>query len=300
MPLIEYILSQLFKEEQKKMDEKRIVELSIIANKVRKNALTAVHSAQSGHPGGSLSIADLLTLLYFEVMKNDPKNPKDPDRDRFVLSKGHTAPALYGTLAERGYFPVEDIPGFRHIDSYLQGHPDMNKVPGVDMSTGSLGQGVSVAAGMALAAKLDNKSHRVYTVLGDGELEEGQVWEAAMFAAHYKLDNFTAFVDNNGLQIDGDITKVMNPTPIDKKFEAFGWNVILTSAHDFNALLDAINAAKECKGKPTVVIMKSIKGKNVSFMENQAAWHGSAPNDEQYAQAISELDAIIAELEAKL
>jgi transketolase len=300
MPLIEYILSQLFKEEQKKMDEKRIVELSIIANKVRKNALTAVHSAQSGHPGGSLSIADLLTLLYFEVMKNDPKNPKDPDRDRFVLSKGHTAPALYGTLAERGYFPVEDIPGFRHIDSYLQGHPDMNKVPGVDMSTGSLGQGVSVAAGMALAAKLDNKSHRVYTVLGDGELEEGQVWEAAMFAAHYKLDNFTAFIDNNGLQIDGDITKVMNPTPIDKKFETFGWNVILTSAHDFNALLDAINAAKECKGKPTVVIMKSIKGKNVSFMENQAAWHGSAPNDEQYAQAISELDAIIAELEAKL
>jgi transketolase len=300
MPLIEYILSQLFKEEQKKMDEKRIVELSIIANKVRKNALTAVHSAQSGHPGGSLSIADLLTLLYFEVMKNDPKNPKDPDRDRFVLSKGHTAPALYGTLAERGYFPVEDIPGFRHIDSYLQGHPDMNKVPGVDMSTGSLGQGVSVAAGMALAAKLDNKSHRVYTVLGDGELEEGQVWEAAMFAAHYKLDNFTAFVDNNGLQIDGDITKVMNPTPIDKKFETFGWNVILTSAHDFNALLDAVNAAKECKGKPTVVIMKSIKGKNVSFMENQAAWHGSAPNDEQYAQAISELDAIIAELEAKL
>jgi transketolase len=282
------------------MDEKRIVELSIIANKVRKNALKAVHSAQSGHPGGSLSIADLLTLLYFEVMKNDPKNPKDPDRDRFVLSKGHTAPALYGTLAERGYFPVEDIPGFRHIDSYLQGHPDMNKVPGVDMSTGSLGQGVSVAAGMALAAKLDNKSHRVYTVLGDGELEEGQVWEAAMFAAHYKLDNFTAFVDNNGLQIDGDITKVMNPTPIDKKFETFGWNVILTSAHDFNALLDAVNAAKECKGKPTVVIMKSIKGKNVSFMENQAAWHGSAPNDEQYAQAISELDAIIAELEAKL
>jgi transketolase len=300
MPLIEYILSQLFKEEQKKMDEKRIVELSIIANKVRKNALTAVHSAQSGHPGGSLSIADLLTLLYFEVMKNDPKNPKDPDRDRFVLSKGHTAPALYGTLAERGYFPVEDIPGFRHINSYLQGHPDMNKVPGVDMSTGSLGQGVSVAAGMALAAKLDNKSHRVYTVLGDGELEEGQVWEAAMFAAHYKLDNFTAFIDNNGLQIDGDITKVMNPTPIDKKFETFGWNVILTSAHDFNSLLDAINAAKECKGKPTVVIMKSIKGKNVSFMENQAAWHGSAPNDEQYAQAISELDAIIAELEAKL
>lgn len=282
------------------MDEKRVVELSIIANKVRKNALTAVHSAQSGHPGGSLSIADVLTLLYFEVMKNDPKNPKDPDRDRFVLSKGHTAPALYGTLAERGYFPVEDMKTFRHIGSYLQGHPDMKKVPGVDMSTGSLGQGVSVAAGMALAAKLDNKDYRVYSILGDGELEEGQVWEAAMFAPHYKLDNFTIFIDNNGLQIDGNITDVMNPTPIDKKFEAFGWNVIHASAHDFNELLDAINAAKACKGKPTAIIMKSIKGKNVSFMENQAAWHGSAPNDEQYAQAIAELDAKIAELEAKL
>ncbi len=282
------------------MDEKRVVELSIIANKVRKNALTAVHSAQSGHPGGSLSIADVLTLLYFEVMKNDPKNPKDPDRDRFVLSKGHTAQALYGTLAERGYFPVEDMKTFRHIGSYLQGHPDMKKVPGVDMSTGSLGQGVSVAAGMALAAKLDNKDYRVYSILGDGELEEGQVWEAAMFAPHYKLDNFTIFIDNNGLQIDGNITDVMNPTPIDKKFEAFGWNVIHASAHDFNELLDAINAAKACKGKPTAIIMKSIKGKNVSFMENQAAWHGSAPNDEQYAQAIAELDAKIAELEAKL
>ncbi len=288
-----------FKEDNK-MDEKRVVELSIIANKVRKNALTAVHSAQSGHPGGSLSIADVLTLLYFEVMKNDPKNPKDPDRDRFVLSKGHTAPALYGTLAERGYFPVEDMKTFRHIGSYLQGHPDMKKVPGVDMSTGSLGQGVSVAAGMALAAKLDNKDYRVYSILGDGELEEGQVWEAAMFAPHYKLDNFTIFIDNNGLQIDGNITDVMNPTPIDKKFEAFGWNVIHASAHDFNELLDAINAAKACKGKPTAIIMKSIKGKNVSFMENQAAWHGSAPNDEQYAQAIAELDAKIAELEAKL
>ena len=288
-----------FKEDNK-MDEKRVVELSIIANKVRKNALTAVHSAQSGHPGGSLSIADVLTLLYFEVMKNDPKNPKDPDRDRFFLSKGHTAPALYGTLAERGYFPVEDMKTFRHIGSYLQGHPDMKKVPGVDMSTGSLGQGVSVAAGMALAAKLDNKDYRVYSILGDGELEEGQVWEAAMFAPHYKLDNFTIFIDNNGLQIDGNITDVMNPTPIDKKFEAFGWNVIHASAHDFNELLDAINAAKACKGKPTAIIMKSIKGKNVSFMENQAAWHGSAPNDEQYAQAIAELDAKIAELEAKL
>ncbi len=282
------------------MDEKRVIELSIIANKVRKNALTAVYSAKSGHPGGSLSVADLMTLLYFEVMNVDVKNPKNPDRDRFVLSKGHCAPALYGTLAEKGFIPVEDMKTFRHVDSYLQGHPDMNKVPGVDMSTGSLGQGVSVAGGMALAAKLDNKSYRVYSVLGDGELEEGQVWEQAMFAAHYKLDNFTIFVDNNGLQIDGDITKVMNPTPIDKKFEAFGWNVIVTDAHDFNALLDAVEQAKATKDKPTAVIMKSVKGKNVSFMENNAAWHGAAPNEEQYNQAIAELDAKIAELEARL
>ncbi len=282
------------------MDAKRATELAVIANRVRKNALTAVYNAQSGHPGGSLSIADVLTLLYFEVMNVDPKDPKNPDRDRFVLSKGHTAPALYGTLAERGYFPVEDVATFRSISSYLQGHPDMNKVPGVDMSTGSLGQGVCVAGGMALAAKLDNKDYRVYSILGDGELEEGQVWEQAMFAPHYKLDNFTVFVDNNGLQIDGDITKVMNPTPIDAKFEAFGWNVIHASAHDFNELYEAIEAAKQCKGKPTAIIMKSVKGKNVSFMENQAAWHGSAPNEEQYNQAIAELDAKIAELEAML
>ena len=282
------------------MDAKRATELAIIANRVRKHALTAVYSAQSGHPGGSLSIADVLTLLYFEVMNIDPKDPKNSDRDRFVLSKGHTAPALYGTLAERGYFPVEDIPTFRHIDSYLQGHPDMKKVPGVDMSTGSLGQGVSVAGGMALAAKLDNKSYRVYSILGDGELEEGQVWEQAMFAPHYKLDNFTIFVDNNGLQIDGNIADVMNPNPIDKKFEAFGWNVIHASAHDFGELYDAIEAAKQCKGKPTAVIMKSVKGKNVSFMENNAAWHGSAPNEEQYDQAIAELDEKIKELEAML
>lgn len=282
------------------MDEKRVTELSIIANKVRKNALTAVYSAKSGHPGGSLSVADLMTLLYFEVMNVDVNDPKNPDRDRFVLSKGHCAPALYGTLAEKGFIPVEDVKTFRHTDSYLQGHPDMNKVQGVDMSTGSLGQGVSAAGGMALAAKLDNKSYRVYSVLGDGELEEGQVWEQAMFASHYKLDNFTIFVDNNGLQIDGDITKVMNPTPIDKKFEAFGWNVIVADAHDFNALLDAVNKAKETKGKPTAVIMKSVKGKNVSFMENNPAWHGAAPNEEQYNQAIAELDAKIAELEARL
>ena len=240
------------------MDKKRVTELSIIANRVRKNALTAVYNAASGHPGGSLSIADVMTLLYFEVMNVDPKNPKMENRDRFVLSKGHTAPALYGVLAERGFIPVEDVATFRHIDSYLQGHPDMNKVPGVEMSTGSLGQGVSVAGGMALAAKLDNKDYRVYSVLGDGELEEGQVWEQAMFAAHYKLDNFTIFVDNNGLQIDGDITKVMNPTPIDEKFKAFGWNVIVTDAHDFNKLLDAVNQANDVKGKPTAVIIKSI------------------------------------------
>lgn len=282
------------------MDAKRAIELAIIANKVRKHALTGVYNAQSGHPGGSLSIADVLTLLYFEVMNVDPKDPQNPDRDRFVLSKGHTAPALYGTLAERGYFPVEDIAGLRSIGSYLQGHPVLNKIPGIDMSTGSLGQGVSVAGGMALAAKLDKKDYRVYSILGDGELEEGQVWEQAMFAPHYKLDNFTIFVDNNGLQIDGDITKVMNPTPIDEKFKAFGWNVIMVDAHNFEELYNAIEAAKACKGKPTAIIMKSVKGKNVSFMENNAAWHGSAPNEEQYNQAIAELDAKIAELEAML
>lgn len=282
------------------MDAKRAIELAIIANKVRKHALEGVYTAQAGHPGGSLSIADVLTYLYFEVMNVNAENPKDPDRDRFVLSKGHTAPALYGTLAEKGFFPVEDCKTFRNINSYLQGHPDMNKVPGVDMSTGSLGQGVCAAGGMALAAKIDNKDYRVYSILGDGELEEGQVWEQAMFAPHYKLDNLTIFVDNNGLQIDGDITEVMNPKPIDKKFEAFGWNVVLADAHDFNSLEAAVNAAKACKDKPTAVIMKSVKGKNVSFMENQAGWHGVAPNEEQYNKAIAELDAKIAELEASL
>ena len=282
------------------MDKKRITELSIIANNVRKNALTAVYNAASGHPGGSLSIADVLTLLYFAVMNVDPKNPKMENRDRFVLSKGHTAPALYGVLAERGFIPKEDVKTFRNVGSYLQGHPDMNKVPGVDMSTGSLGQGVSVAGGMALAAKLDNKDYRVYSILGDGELEEGQVWEQAMFAAHYKLDNFTVFVDNNGLQIDGDITDVMNPTPIDKKFEAFGWHVIITDAHDFEKLLSAIQEAKATKGQPTAIIMKSVKGKNVSFMENNPAWHGAAPKEDEYNQAIAELDEIIKGLEASL
>ena len=282
------------------MDAKRATELAIIANRVRKDALTGVYNAGAGHPGGSLSIADVLTYLYFEEMNIDPKKPKMENRDRFVLSKGHTAPALYGVLAERGYFPVEDCATLRRIDSYLQGHPVLDKVPGVDMSTGSLGQGVCVAGGMALAAKLDKKDYRVYAILGDGELEEGQVWEQAMFAPHYKLDNFTIFVDNNGLQIDGDITKVMNPTPIDKKFEAFGWNVIRIDAHNYDEIEAAVEAAKACKGKPTAVIMKSVKGKNVSFMENQAAWHGIAPNKEQYEQAISELDQKIAELEAML
>lgn len=281
------------------MDKQRKCELAVIANKIRKHAVTAVYNANSGHPGGSLSIADLLALLYFEKMNVDPKNPKNPDRDRLVLSKGHTAPALYGALAEKGFIPKEDIATFRRIDSYLQGHPDMKNVPGVDMSTGSLGQGFSAAGGMALAAKIDKKDYRVYAILGDGELEEGQIWEQAMFAAHYKLDNLTAFVDFNGLQIDGDVTKVMNPTPIDKKFEAFGWKTIVCDAHDFEALSDAIETAKTIKGYPTAIIMKSVKGKNVSFMENQAGWHGIAPNKEQYEQAITELDAIISELEAK-
>lgn len=279
------------------MEKNRVRELKIIANKIRKNALTAVYSASSGHPGGSLSIADLLSVLYFEVMRIDPKNPKDADRDRLVLSKGHCAPALYGALAERGFFPPEDCATFRKADSYLQGHPDMKGVPGVDMSTGSLGQGICAANGMALAAKIDKKDYRVYAILGDGELEEGQVWEAAMYAAQYKLDNVTAFVDFNGLQIDGDIREVMSPVPIDKKFEAFNWNVIVTDAHDIEALHNAIKEAESVKGKPTVIIMNSTKGKGVSFMENQAGWHGKAPNKEEYEKAISELDEQIKELE---
>ena len=275
------------------LDNRKITELKLTAANVRKHILTGVHAAKSGHPGGSLSIADVLTLLYSEVMNVSPETKKSPDRDRFVLSKGHCAPALYGILAERGFFPTEDIKTLRKTGSYLQGHPDMKAIPGVDMSSGSLGQGISAANGMALAGKIDKKDYRVYTILGDGELEEGQVWEAAMYAAHYKLDNLTAFVDFNGLQIDGDISKVMSPLPIDKKFEAFGWNVILCDAHDFNALHNAINEAKEVKEKPTVIIMKSIKGKGVSFMENNAAWHGNAPNDEQFAQAMEEIEAEI-------
>ena len=275
------------------LSNKRITELKLTAANVRKHVLTGTHAAKSGHPGGSLSIADVLTLLYSEVMNVSPKTACDPNRDRFVLSKGHCAPALYGVLAENGFFPKEDIKTLRKIGSYLQGHPDMKGIPGVDMSSGSLGQGISAANGMALAGKIDKRDYRVYTILGDGELEEGQVWEAAMYASHYKLDNLTAFVDFNGLQIDGDISKVMSPLPIDKKFEAFGWNVLVCDAHDFNELLDSINKAKEVKGKPTVIILKSIKGKGVSFMENNAAWHGNAPNDEQFATAIAEIDAEI-------
>ena len=273
--------------------------LEKIAYKIRKHAIDAVYSASSGHPGGSLSIADILAVLYFDEMNVDAKNPKDENRDRFVLSKGHCAPALYGALCEKGFFPAEDIKTFRKADSYLQGHPDMKGVPGVDMSTGSLGQGICAANGMALAAKLDNKDYRVYSILGDGELEEGQVWEAAMFAPHYGLDNMTIFVDFNGLQIDGDITKVMNPTPIDKKFEAFGWNVLIIDAHNYDEIKNALHTAKNTKGKPTAIIAKSIKGKGVSFMENEAGWHGMAPNKEQYEIAVSELLAKLNELEGR-
>lgn len=281
------------------MNKEKIKQLSILATNVRKNAIEAVYSAASGHPGGSLSIADILAVLYTEVMNVDSKNPKDGNRDRFVLSKGHCSPALYGILAEKGYIPKEDIKTFRQSTSYLQGHPEMKHVPGVDMSTGSLGQGISAANGMALAAKLDNKDYRVYSILGDGELEEGQVWEAAMFAAHYKLDNLTAFVDFNGLQIDGNITDVMNPTPIDEKFKAFGWNVLTIDAHNYDEILDAINKAKATKGKPTMIVAKSVKGKGVSYMENQYGWHGAAPNKEQYEKAMEELNAVLAKLEVE-
>lgn len=262
------------------------------ANEIRKGIVTAVHSAKSGHPGGSLSAADILTYLYFEEMNIDPENPKKEDRDRFVLSKGHIAPGLYSTLAHRGFFPVEDLKTFRHVGSYLQGHPDMKHIPGVDMSSGSLGQGVSAAVGMALSAKLDNASYRVYTLLGDGEIQEGQVWEAAMFAGARKLDNLTVIVDNNGLQIDGDIADVCSPYPIADKFKAFNFNVVEIDAHDFEQIDAAFKKAKETKGMPTAIIAKSIKGKGVSFMENQVGWHGTAPNDEQYAQAMADLEKI--------
>jgi transketolase len=268
------------------------LELKKHANAVRKGIVTAVHGAKAGHPGGSLSAADMFTFLYFEEMNIDPKNPKKEDRDRFVLSKGHTAPGLYSTLANRGYFPVEDLPTLRHLGSYLQGHPCMQETPGVDMSSGSLGQGISAAVGMALAAKLDNKDYRVYTLLGDGEIQEGQVWEASMFAGARKLDNLVVIVDNNGLQIDGKIEDVCSPYPIDKKFEAFNFHVINIDGHDFDAIRSALNEAKATKGMPTAIIMKTVKGKGVSYMENSAGWHGKAPNDEEYEVAMKDLEAI--------
>ena len=267
-------------------------ELMKTANEIRKSIVTAVHAAKSGHPGGSLSAADIYTYLYFEELNIDPKDPKKADRDRFVLSKGHTAPGYYSALAHRGFFPVEDLKTLRHTGSYLQGHPDMKHIPGVDMSSGSLGQGISAAVGMALSAKLDSKDYRTYALLGDGEIQEGQVWEAAMFAGARKLDNLVVIVDNNGLQIDGDIADVCSPYPIADKFKAFNFNVIEIDAHDFDQIADAFRKAKSTKGMPTAIIAKSIKGKGVSFMENQAGWHGSAPNDEQYAQAMADLDKI--------
>lgn len=267
------------------------LELQRTANEVRKGIVTAVYSAKAGHPGGSLSAADLFTYLYFEEMNIDPKDPHKPDRDRFVLSKGHTAPGLYSALAHRGYFPVEDLKTFRHVGSYLQGHPDMKHIPGVDMSSGSLGQGISAAVGMALSAKMNGDSYRVYTLLGDGEIQEGQVWEAAMFAGYRKLDNLVVIVDNNGLQIDGNIEDVCSPYPIDKKFEAFNFHVInVEDGNDFDQLKAALDEARVTKGMPTAIIMKTVKGKGVSYMENAVDWHGKAPNDEQYKIAMEDLE----------
>ena len=274
------------------MEKNRELELKRIANNIRKGIIEGVYSAKCGHPGGSLSIADLLAYLYFEELRIDPKNPKDENRDRFVLSKGHTAPALYAALAERGYFEVEELKTLRKTTSRLQGHPDMKGTPGVDMTTGSLGLGFSAACGMALSGKVYNKDYRVYTILGDGESEEGQVWEAAMFAAHYKLDNLVAILDWNGLQIDGPIAEVMNPTPHDTKFEAFGWHVISIDAHDLNQIEAALAEAKTVKGKPTMIIAKSVKGKGVSYMENKCEWHGAAPKEDQYLVAMEELNKI--------
>ena len=267
-------------------------ELMKTANEVRKGIVTAVHSAKSDHPGGSLSAADIYTYLFFEEMNVDPENPKKADRDRFVLSKGHTAPGYYSALANRGFFPVEDLKTLRKTGSYLQGHPDMKHIPGVDMSSGSLGQGISAAVGMAISAKLSGDSYRVYTLLGDGEIQEGQVWEASMLAAHRNLDNLVVIVDNNNLQIDGAVTDVNSPYPIDKKFEAFNFHVINIDGHDFDAIAAAFKEARETKGQPTAIIAKTVKGKNVSFMENQASWHGAAPNDEQYATAMADLEKV--------
>lgn len=272
------------------------LELKKVANEVRKGIVTAVHSAKAGHPGGSLSAADIYTYLYFEEMNIDPKEPKKEDRDRFVLSKGHTAPGLYSALAHRGFFPVEDLVTLRKLGSYLQGHPCMQHIPGVDMSSGSLGQGISAAVGMALAGKIDQKDFRVYTLLGDGELQEGQVWEASMFAGYRKLDNLVVIVDNNGLQIDGPVDEVCSPYPIDKKFEAFNFHVINVDAHDFDSLRAAFKEARETKGMPTAIIAHSVKGKGVSFMEGNVGWHGKAPDDEEYATAMADLEKIDEEL----
>ena len=271
------------------METKKLQKLRDVANRVRVGVIEGTHAAKSGHPGGSLSIADLLAYLYFEEMNVDPADPKKADRDRFVLSKGHCAPALYAVLAERGYFSPDELTTLRHYPSRLQGLPDMNCTPGVDMSTGSLGLGISAAAGMALAAKINGADYRVYTIVGDGESEEGQVWEACMFAAHYKLDNLCVVIDWNGLQIDGPVAEVMNPTPHDKKLEAFGFHVISIDGHDFDQIAAAFAEARTVKGKPTAIVAKTVKGKGVSFMENQVKWHGSAPNDEQYEQALAEL-----------
>ena len=273
------------------MEQTKLNNLKQIAAKIRLGALEGVHAAASGHPGGSLSIADIMAYLYFEEMNVKADDPKWADRDRFVLSKGHTAPALYAALALKGFFPADALSTLRQADSFLQGHPDMKGTPGVDMSTGSLGLGISTACGMALAAKIDGKSYRTYTIVGDGESEEGQVWEAAMFAAHYKLDNLCLIIDWNGLQIDGTVKEVMNPTPHDKKLEAFGFHVISIDGHDFDQIEAALNEAKNTKGKPTAIIAKTVKGKGVSFMEDQVGWHGSAPNDEQYEKAVAEIKA---------
>ena len=266
------------------------LELMKTANEIRKGIVTALHSAKAGHPGGSLSATEIFTYLYFEEMNVDPKDPKKADRDRFVLSKGHTAPGLYSTLAQKGFFPKEDLVTLRHTGSYLQGHPDMKHIPGVDMSSGSLGQGISAAVGMAIAGKLDNADYRVYTLLGDGEIQEGQVWEASMLAAHRKLDNLVVIVDNNNLQIDGEITEVNSPYPIDKKFEAFNFHVINIDGNDFDQIDAAFKEAKTVKGQPTAIIAKTVKGKGVSFMENQVGWHGKAPNDEEYKIAMEEFE----------
>ena len=281
------------------MTKQQELELEKLACKARMGVLTSTHGAKAGHPGGSLSAADALTYLYFKEMKVDPADPKAEGRDRFVLSKGHAAPGLYSVLALRGYFPVEDLPTLRHTDSYLQGHPNMNTVPGVDMSTGSLGQGVSAACGMALAAKYKKQSNRVYALLGDGELQEGEVWEAAMFAAHYKLDNLCVLADLNGLQIDGPVAEVMDPGPVDEKFKAFGFFVQVIDGHSFEALEAAFAAARAEKGRPSAILLKTTKGKGVSFMENNVGWHGKAPNDAEYEQGMAELTAALEELEGE-